>query len=53
MCIVTNPNSISEIENKKKDEIFQSLQQTIQNETQNEDEFNKEIDKMGYFFTYE
>ncbi len=52
-CIVTNPNSISEIENKKKDEIFQGLQQTIQSENQDEESFNKEMDKMGYFFTYE
>jgi hypothetical protein len=50
---VTNPNSISEIENKKKEEIFQSLQQTIQSENQDEESFNKEMEKMGYFFTYE
>lgn len=51
--IVTNPNSISEIENNKKDELFGGLQQLIQSENQDEESFNKEMDKMGYFFTYE
>ena len=51
--IVTNPNAISEIEENKKNQLFTQLQQTIQSEHENEDEFNKEIDKMKYFFTYE
>jgi hypothetical protein len=51
--IVTNPNAISEIEENKKNQLFSNLQETIQAEHENEDEFNKEIDKMKYFFTYE
>ena len=52
-CIVTNPNSITEIENNKKDELFLNLQEIIQSENQDEEAFNKELEKMGYYFTFE
>ena len=41
--IVTNPNSISEIENNKKEEIFQRLQQLVADTALSEDEYNQEL----------
>lgn len=51
--IVTNPNSISEIENNKKNELLQRIQQLIANTTQSEEEFNKELEKISDYYTYE
>lgn len=51
--IVTNPNSISEIENTKKEELFVRLQQLISNTAQSEEEFNHELEKLNDFYTYE
>ena len=51
--IVTNPNSISEIENTKKEELFERLQQLISNTAQSEEEFNQELEKLNDFYTYE
>ena len=51
--IITNPNSISEIENNKKEELFQRLQQMIANSAQSEEEFNQELDKLNDYYTYE
>lgn len=52
-AVVTNPNSISEIENNKKDEILQRMQQLVADTSQSEEEFEAEIEKLGDFFTYE
>ena len=51
--IITNPNSISEIENTKKEELFQRLQQLIANTSQSEEEFNQELEKLNDYYTYE
>ena len=51
--IVTNPNSISEIENNKKNELLQKVQQLIANTSQSEEEFNKELEKISDYYTYE
>lgn len=51
--IVTNPNAITEIENNKKEELFQRLQQLIQDTAQSEDEFNAELEKLNQYYTYE
>lgn len=50
---VTNPNSISEIEEAKKQAIFQSLQEEIQNDSQSEEEFNQKTEKLNQYYTYE
>lgn len=52
-AVVTNPTSISEIENNKKNEIVQRLQQLVADSSQSEEEFQAEIEKLGDFFTYE
>ena len=51
--IITNPNSISEIENAKKEELLQRLQQMMADSTQSEEEFNQELEKINDYFTYE
>lgn len=51
--IVTNPLAISEIETNKKDELLQGLQELVQNTAQSEDEFNKELEKISDYYTYE
>lgn len=51
--VVTNPNAISEIENNKKDEIFQRMQQIISNTALSEEDFNNELEKLNYYFNYE
>lgn len=51
--VVTNPLAISEIENTKKQELFQKLQEIVQNTAQSEDEFNAELEKLNDYYTYE
>lgn len=51
--VVTNPNAISEIEENKKNEILQRLQQLVQDTAQSEEEYEQEIQKMSDYFMYE
>lgn len=51
--VITNPNAISEIENNKKDELFQRLQTLVADTSKSEEEFNQELEKMNYYYTYE
>lgn len=51
--VVTNPNSISEIENNKRDAVLQQLQQLIADTTSSEEEFGQKLDRMSDYFTYE
>lgn len=51
--VITNPNAISEIENAKKEELFQRLQQLIANTSRSEEEFNMELEKLNEYYTYE
>lgn len=51
--IVTNPNAISEIENNKRDAVFQSLQQLIQDSALSEEQFNQELERLNDYYTYE
>lgn len=51
--IVTNPNAISEIEDNKKTEILQRLQQMVSDSSQSEEEFNAELEKLNDYMTYE
>lgn len=51
--VVTNPNAISEIENNKKEELFQRLQQLMADTSQSEEEFNQELEKLNDYYTYE
>lgn len=51
--VVTNPNAISEIENNKRGELLQRLQQLIADTSQSEEEFNQELEKLNDYYTYE
>lgn len=51
--VITNPNSISEIENNKKAELMQRLQQMVSDTSQSEEEFNMELNKLNEYITYE
>lgn len=51
--IVTNPNAVSEIENNKKNEIFESLKQLVSNKAQSENEYNSELEKLNKYYSYE
>lgn len=51
--VVTNPNSISQIENNKKEALFQSVQQLISNTSQSEDDFKSELNKLNDYYNYE
>lgn len=51
--VVTNPNSISEIEDNKKAAVLQQLQQLVADQSQSDDEFEQRLEKMSDYFTYE
>ena len=51
--VVTNPNSISEIEDAKKTEVFQQLQQLMSDQSSSEEEFQQKLNKLNDYFTYE
>ena len=51
--VITNPNAISEIENNKKEEVFQRLQQLVSNTALSEEEYNQELEKLNNYYTYE
>lgn len=51
--IVTNPTAVSEIEEEKNNQITQMLQQLVADESMSEEDYNKELEKMSDYFTYE
>lgn len=51
--VVTNPNAITEIENNKKQELLQRMQEWVMNTSQSEEEANKELEKINDYYTYE
>ncbi|QOR58959.1 portal protein [uncultured phage cr108_1] len=51
--IVTNPSSISEIENSKLSMLQEQVQSMIEDENLSEEEFDKELDKLSYYFDYQ
>lgn len=51
--VVTNPNAISEIENNKKDELLQRLQELMQDTSASDEEFNQKLEKLNDYYTYE
>lgn len=50
---ITNPNAISEVEEARKKEVFQMLQEQVQNQEQSEEDFQKNLEKIDYYFNYE
>lgn len=51
--IVTNPNSLSEIEENKKREVQQKVQALVEDESLSEEEYAQKMEKLSDFFTYE
>ena len=51
--VVTNPNSISEIEENKRDAVLMQLQQLVSEQSSTEEEFQQKLEKMSDYFTYE
>ena len=51
--VVTNPNAISEKENSKKEQVYAMLQQLVANQSQSEEDYQNNLNKLGDYFTYE
>lgn len=51
--VVTNPTAISEIEENKKNALFQDITNLIKEEGLPDDEFQQKLDKLNYYYTYE
>ena len=51
--IVTNPTSISEIEKTKQQEVFARLQQLIADNSLSDEDFQRKMEEMGDYFTYQ
>ena len=51
--VITNPNAISEIEENKKQELLQRLQEWVSNTSQSEEEASQELEKLSDYYTYE
>lgn len=51
--VVTNPNSISKMEEDKKNAVYDRLKRIISETSLTEDEYNKELDRMQEYFTYD
>lgn len=52
-AIVTNPNSVSEIEDNKKQELLQAIQGVIEDQTIDDTEAQAQVQKISDYFTYE
>ena len=52
-AIVTNPNAISEMEEEKNKIVNERLQQLIADTSQDEEDFQAELEKLSDYFTFE
>lgn len=50
--VVTNPLAISEKEEAKKNEVYQALQQLVADQSQTQEEYQQNLEKMADYFTY-
>lgn len=51
--VITNPNSISQIEENKKKELLQRLQEMVSDSSQSEEEFEEKLEKLNDYYSYE
>ena len=51
--VVTNPDAISDIEENKKNSLFQDMQNLIKQEGLSDDEYNQKLEKLSQYYTYE
>ena len=52
-AVVTNPNAISDIENQKKEAVYQSLQSLVQNQSISEEDYQRRLQEQNDYFTYQ
>lgn len=52
-AIVTNPNAISEMEDERNKAVNQKLQELLADSSQSEEDFQREMEKQSYYFSYE
>lgn len=52
-AIITNPNAISEIENAKKQELFQQLQQLVADTSISDDEYKQKLQELNEYYSYD
>lgn len=52
-AVVTNPMSITEIEENKKNALLEDLRAIVENESLSEEEFNQELEGLNDYYTYE
>jgi hypothetical protein len=51
--IVTNPNAISDAEDRKKSELFAKLQQAIEQESTSEEQYQQEVERLAKYYEYQ
>ena len=51
--VVTNPLALSEREENKKNQVYQALQQLVQDQSQSEEDYQKNLERLSDYFTYE
>jgi len=51
--VVTNPNAVSEVEEEKNKQVNEKIQQLLQSTSQDEQEFNKGLEKLSDYFQYD
>ena len=50
---VTNPNAVSEIENTKRDAVYQSLQSLIESQSLSDEDYQKRLTEQNDYFQYQ
>ena len=51
--VVTNPTSISEIENTKRDAVYQSLQALVESQSISDEDYQKRLSEQNDYFQYQ
>lgn len=51
-AVVTNPNAISEIEESKKTELLQSLQQVIEDTALSQEDYDQKLEELDDYYSY-
>lgn len=51
--VVTNPGAVSEIEEEKNKQVNKALQQLLMDTSLSEEDYQKELEKQAYYFSYE
>lgn len=52
-AVVTNPNAITEIENRKRDAVLESIRSLIENQSISEEDYQKRLDEQNEYFQFQ